>query len=87
MTTTEPAAPTALDGHYGSWMRSMRARNLAPATIKTYATGARQFLDWLAANAPEVTTPEQGRLLRLAQSRLGRRTCSRLPARTRRRVS
>ena len=30
----------------------MRARNLAPATVRTHSTGARQFLDWLAANAP-----------------------------------
>src|SRR5688500_10413609 len=36
----------------------MRARNLASATVKTYSTGARQFLDWLATNAQEVTTPE-----------------------------
>ncbi len=54
-------APTALDGLYASWLRSMRARNLAPATVKTYATGARQFLDWLAVQAPEVRTPEQVR--------------------------
>jgi hypothetical protein len=39
----------------------MRARNLAPATVRTYGTGARQLLDWHAANAPEVTTAEQVR--------------------------
>lgn len=61
MTTTGTAAVTALDGLYASWQRSMRARNLAPATVKTYATGARQFLDWLAEQAPEVATPEQVR--------------------------
>jgi site-specific recombinase XerD len=54
-------APTALDALYASWLRSMRARNLAPATVKTYAAGARQFLDWLAVHAPEVGTPEQVR--------------------------
>lgn len=62
--TTEanrPPAPTAFDGLYASWLRSLRARNLSPATITTYSTGARQFLDWLAVNAPEVGAPEQVR--------------------------
>ncbi len=61
MTAAGTTPATALDGLYASWLRSMRARNLAPATVRTYSTGARQFLDWLAANAPEVTTPEQVR--------------------------
>jgi site-specific recombinase XerD len=61
VTSTGTTPATALDGLYASWLRSLRARNLAPATVKTYATGARQFLDWLAAQAPEVTTPEQVR--------------------------
>jgi site-specific recombinase XerD len=61
VTSTGTTPATALDGLYASWLRSMRARNLAPATVKTYATGARQFLDWLAEQAPEVTTPEQVR--------------------------
>lgn len=61
MTDTGTTSPTALDGLYASWARSMRARNLAPATVKTYSTGARQFLDWLAKHAPEVRDPEQVR--------------------------
>lgn len=61
MPTTAAASVAALDGLYASWLRSMRARNLAPATVRTYSTGARQFLDWLAANAPEVCTPAQVR--------------------------
>jgi len=39
----------------------LRARKLSPATITTYSTGARQFLDCLAVNAPEVVAPEQDR--------------------------
>ena len=58
MTTKPVPAPAVLGSLFGSWVRSMKARNLAPATITTYSTGARQFLDWLAASAPEVTTPE-----------------------------
>lgn len=65
MTSTVPPEqmrpPPVLGGLYSSWLRSMRARNLAGTTIKTYATGAQQFLDWLAANAPEVTEPDQVR--------------------------
>lgn len=57
---TDPG-PTALDEFYASWLRSMRARNLSDATVKTYSAGARQFLDWLARNAPEVRTPERVR--------------------------
>jgi site-specific recombinase XerD len=53
--------PVPLESLYASWLRHMRARNLSVATQKTYSTGARQFLDWLAANAPEVTSPEQVR--------------------------
>jgi site-specific recombinase XerD len=61
VTATGTTPTTALDSLYASWLRSMRARNLAAATVRTYATGARQFLDWLAEHAPEVTTPEQVR--------------------------
>lgn len=60
---SEPAsAPTReLDHLYASWMRSLRARNLAPATLLVYGTGARQFLAWLTDNAPEITRAAQVR--------------------------
>ena len=61
MTSTVPPEqmrpPAILGSLYSSWLRSMRARNLASTTIKTYATGAQQFLDWLAEHAPEITEP------------------------------
>jgi hypothetical protein len=36
MTAVSGARVTALDGLYGSWLRSMRARNLAPATVQRW---------------------------------------------------
>lgn len=56
-----PLPQSALIPLYASWMRSLRARNLAPATLTVYGTGARQFLQWLAVNAPEITRPDQVR--------------------------
>lgn len=65
MTSTVPPEqmrpPAVLGPLYASWLRSMRSRNLSAATIKTYATGAQQFLDWLAEQAPDITGPEQVR--------------------------
>jgi len=61
MSEASTVSARPLDRLYASWLRSLRARNLAPSTLNVYGTGARQFLAWLAVNAPEVTTPEQVR--------------------------
>ena len=55
------AARSPLHGLYRSWLRSMTARNLSPATIKTYATGVEQFLGWLEQEAPEIRQPDEVR--------------------------
>ena len=59
--TPSPAVAPSLASLYASWMRSLRARNLSDSTVRTYATGALQLLEWLALNAPEVQTPAQVR--------------------------
>lgn len=53
------SVPPALEALYSAWMRSQRARNLSAATLRTYGEGTRQFLIWLTAEAPDVTTVEQ----------------------------
>lgn len=37
-----------------SWLRSLRARNLADKTVRTYADSARQLLD--VTGAPDIAT-------------------------------
>lgn len=56
-----PAVVPSPASLYASWMRSLRARNLSESTVRTYATGAQQLLEWLAQDALEVQTPEQVR--------------------------
>ena len=61
MTAVGTASPTALDSLYASWLRSMPARNLARPACRPTPAAPGSSSDWLAANAPEVTAPEQVR--------------------------
>jgi integrase/recombinase XerC len=58
---------TELEALVRSWERSLRARNLAPATLRTYGRGVRAFLEHLAETAPEVTAAEQVRRAELEE--------------------
>ncbi len=54
MPTAPAEVPPQLEALYLAWMRSQRARNLSPATLRTYGEGTRQFLTYLASEAPDV---------------------------------
>lgn len=48
--------PTDIVSLKRSWLRSLRARNLSPSTIKTYDQGATHMTTWLEGR--DVTDPE-----------------------------
>jgi site-specific recombinase XerD len=52
--TTSPLVTTEIEALVNSWRRDLRARNVAPKTIKTYGESADQLVAHLAAEG--VTT-------------------------------
>lgn len=50
MSRTVDAAGEPLAALLGAWTRSLRARNLSPATVRTYAESGRQLAEHLAAS-------------------------------------